>query len=203
MEKEIWKSILGYEGIYEISNYGNVRRISYDHYQNQKEFSIPFYKKPAKDKDGYLRYSLAKNNKDKSYFAHRLVAQAFIPNPNNYPIINHIDCNPQNNYYKNLEWCNHKYNTEYALRLKRLIPRKASTHYASKYVYQYDKDGNFLNVFNGSCDAARKLNILSGHIRECCRGVLKTYKGFIFRYGDKINQTSTTIKSISEKLENK
>lgn len=100
--KEIWKPILGYENLYSISNFGNVFSI-------QSKRNI----KQTKNSKGYLIVGLCKNKKRKSCLIHRLVAEAFIDNPNKLPEINHKDENPLNNTITNLEWCTHKYNMNY------------------------------------------------------------------------------------------
>lgn len=107
LPKQIWKDIPGYEGKYQVSNTGEVRSLNYNGTRKSKVL------KQGTDKDGYKRVHLYKNGKNKNYLVHRLVAQAFLPNPNNYPIINHKDENPSNNYYKNLEWCTYEYNNNY------------------------------------------------------------------------------------------
>lgn len=99
---EIFKDVKGYEGLYEVSNYGNVRSL----YTNK-------ILKPATKKRGYQYVNLYKNKKGKMYQVHRLVAESFIPNTNNLPIINHKDENSQNNNVDNLEWCTYKYNSNY------------------------------------------------------------------------------------------
>lgn len=99
--KEIWKDIKNYEGLYKISNLGNVKSL--------KTNKNLYYSKSR----NYLRVSLNKNGIRKGYFIHRLVAQAFIPNPNNYPCVNHKDCNGNNNKVNNLEWCTYKQNNSY------------------------------------------------------------------------------------------
>jgi len=100
--QEIWKDIEGYEGLYQVSNLGNVKSIKNN-----------IIKKPSKLPKGYLQICLNKNGKLKYISIHRLVAQAFIPNPNNLPCVNHKDCNPQNNNINNLEWCTYKENNSY------------------------------------------------------------------------------------------
>ncbi len=100
--KEIWKPILGYENLYNISNLGNVFSI-----KNNRNI------KPTKNSKGYLMVGLCKKKKRKSCLVHRLVAKAFIDNPSNLPEINHKDENPSNNAASNLEWCTHKYNMSY------------------------------------------------------------------------------------------
>lgn len=107
LPKQIWKDIEGYEGKYQVSNTGKVRSLNYRHTGKTKVM------RQYTDKDGYKNITLRTNGKRKVYFIHRLVAQAFLPNPNNYPIINHKDENKTNNAVWNLEWCTYKYNTNY------------------------------------------------------------------------------------------
>ena len=105
MEAEIWKSIKGYEGHYFVSNLGSVK--TNNHYGSGKDAIL----KPAKDNKGYLRVSLTKDKILKTYKVHRLVALAFIENPNNKPYVNHIDGNRANNHVENLEWVTPSENT--------------------------------------------------------------------------------------------
>ena len=118
MTEEIWKPIEGYEGLYEVSSYGRVRSLDryvkcdYERYRLHKGKILS----PGKDKDGYLFVVLSCNGKHKTITVHRLVAQAFIPNPYNLPQVNHRDENPSNDNVDNLEWCNAKYNSNYKTR---------------------------------------------------------------------------------------
>lgn len=108
---EIWKPINNFEDYYEISNFGNIRKIGG---KNQfGKFKIFKNIKPYMNEKGYLKVGLSKNNRRKIYKLHRLVAEHFLPNPNNYPEINHIDFNKQNNRVDNLEWCTHKENIQH------------------------------------------------------------------------------------------
>ncbi len=125
---EIWKDIKGYEGLYQISNYGRVKSIprtkkhSYNGIAHLKEKILkPIYI------NGYQRVSLCKNSKATYMFVHKLVANAFIKNPNNYPEINHIDENKANNIYNNLEWCTHSYNINYGTRNERVSQKEKET----------------------------------------------------------------------------
>ena len=122
---EEWKSIPGYECLYEVSNLGRVR--SLDRYVKGKSESYRLHKgkvlSPGKDKDGYLQVCLCCNGKYKIISVHRLVAQAFIPNPDNLPMINHKDEVKTNNSVDNLEWCTVKYNSNYKGVLKRRSQR--------------------------------------------------------------------------------
>ena len=110
MNREIWKDISGYEGLYQVSNLGRVKSLNYlgHHKEVIKKPSLP--KKTIMKPSQYYKVILYKNGKAKNFFVHRLVAEAFIPNPDNLPQVNHIDHNPFNNRADNLEWCTAKYN---------------------------------------------------------------------------------------------
>ena len=118
MNEEIWRPIVGYEGLYEVSSYGRVR--SLDRYDSNNHFLKGRILKLCADKDGYLNVGLSSNNKVKKYKVHRLVAEVFIPNPNNLPQVNHKDENPSNNRVENLEMCDAKYNSNYGSRKDRV-----------------------------------------------------------------------------------
>lgn len=123
---EIWKSIDGYNGLYEVSNFGNVKRVS--HKTKLKNGAIRTFdeklKKQGTDKDGYKTVMLYIGRNKKLFKVHRLVALAFIDNPNNLPMINHKDENKANNNINNLEWCDVLYNNNYGTRNKRLSESK-------------------------------------------------------------------------------
>lgn len=112
---EIWKDIKGYEGLYQVSNFGRIR--SLDRWRNSGTggyFQTGKILKTKEDVNGYLRVSLLKNGKYQKMNVHRLIAIAFIPNENNFPIINHKDGNKLNNNISNLEWCTYSYNSKHA-----------------------------------------------------------------------------------------
>lgn len=119
---EIWKEITGYEGLYQVSNLGNVRRIG--HLETNKNGIQRMLKdknlKPKVDGKGYVHVILFNQNKRKTIRIHRLVAEMFIPNPNNYPQVNHKDEDKQNNKVDNLEWCTNKYNSNYGNRCQNI-----------------------------------------------------------------------------------
>lgn len=175
---ERWEKIQDFED-YEINNNGVIRRISYNGNAKNKQYKVPYYIKPRKDKDGYLRYTLCKNGKMKYFFAHRLVAKTFIPNPNKLPVVNHKDGNKENNNVDNLEWCSIRYNNIHALK-KGL--RNMKNNKLSKKVAQYDKKGNLINIFKSANDAKRITGYSQGHISECCRNEIKQYNGYVWKY---------------------
>ena len=116
--QEIWKPIKGYEGLYEVSNLGKVRNCRKR--KSKKLFSDGILSEHVNGKEGVAKYisiGLWKNNKPTYRYIHRLVAEAFVPNPENKPYVNHIDGNPKNNRSDNLEWCTHKENMQHAKEL--------------------------------------------------------------------------------------
>ena len=115
---EEWRPIVGYEGLYEVSSYGRVR--SLDRYDSNNHFLKGRILKLCADKDGYLNVGLCLGNKVKKYKVHRLVAEAFLLNPDNLPQVNHRDEDKTNNRAENLEMCNAKYNSNYGSRKDRV-----------------------------------------------------------------------------------
>lgn len=170
---EIWKDIVGYEGLYQVSNYGKVKSFNY---LGHGKIAIL---KPSTTNDGYLRVVLCVNRVRKYMSVHRLVAETFIENVNNLPQVNHKDENPSNNYVYNLEWCTVKYNSNYGSRNEKLSFSKMNK--CSKSVIQYDRDGNFINQYPSIREAERS-GFRSGHIIDCCKGKTKHHKGYIWRY---------------------
>ena len=121
---EIWKNIDGYEGKYQVSNFGQVKSMI-----GQEKVLHP-----KKHRNGHLQIGLHKDKKRKTMYIHRLVAQAFIPNPDNLPCVNHKDENPNNNNVDNLEWCTQKYNCNYGTRVDRIMETKKQQY---KKIYKY------------------------------------------------------------------
>lgn len=124
--EEIWKDIIGYEGLYQISNLGNVKSLPRKHSPKNKIL------KPSLNNKGYLIIKLCKNKKHNQKKMHRLIASAFIPNPENKPQINHIDCVKTNNSIPNLEWCTAKENIVHAEKNKLLYHPTGSDQWMSK-----------------------------------------------------------------------
>ena len=169
---EEWKDIEEYEGLYQVSNLGRVKSL----YWNNERIM-----KTAKDKDGYLLVNLYKNKKGKSYLVHRLVAMAFIPNPNNLPEVNHKDEDKTNNNVDNMEWCGRKYNINYGTGIERRS-EKQKTAQRCIPVYQYTLDGKFIAEYLSIHEVERQTGYFNGHISNCCNGKRKTAYGFIWRY---------------------
>lgn len=177
MEKEIWKPVKGYEGFYEISTFGNIRSldriiINSKGVKRMVKSSIP---KSRKSNRGYLRIQLHKNGTSKEFSIHRLVAEAFIPNPNNLPCVNHKDENPLNNHVDNLEWCTYKYNSNYGTSRERLSKSKRK----NRPVLQLDLHGNVIKEFPTLIEV-RDDGFLPSNVGDCCRGIGLSYKGFLW-----------------------
>ena len=175
---ETWKDVAGYEGLYQVSDQGNVR--------SKRRFgSKGGILKPKVDRDGYLQVGLSQNGQQKSFYIHRLVATAFIPNPSNLPVINHKDENPKNNAVDNLEWCTTKYNLNYGTcraRLAAKLKGKFVNGPLAKAVLQYDKSGNFVREWPSTIEVQRQTGFTQSHISGCCRGRYKSAYGYIWRF---------------------
>lgn len=164
MIEEIWKDIFGYEGLYQVSNLGRIK--SYDKYKWNRFKYIKLKGKQLKlsnDKNGYKIICLTKNKKEIMHKVHRLVAKAFIPNPNNYSCINHKNEIKDDNRVENLEWCDVKYNNIYGSRINKVKTK------LNKKVNQYDLQGNFIKTYNSmqSIKEHLKINNISS-ISVCC-----------------------------------
>lgn len=177
--EELWKDIKGYEGCYKISNTGkvlSVKRILHTAYHNRLHITNERILQPYITKNGYEIVSLNKDNKKDRYLVHRLVAEAFIPNPESLPQVNHKDENKVNNHFENLEWCTAKYNGEYSGTL-----RKAHS-VIKRSVAQYTKTNEFIKVFESANYASRQTGIKQSSITYACQGKYKTAGGYIWKY---------------------
>lgn len=174
---EIWKDYKDYEGLYMVSNWGRAK--SLDTYIKDRNGTVRFCKgrilKPVIVGRGYLKVNLYKNNKQKQYYVHRLVAEAFIPNPENLPEVNHKDENKLNNNAENLEWCDREYNCNFGTRNEKVAKK------CSKPVVQYTLDGQFVREWESIRECGRN-GFNQGNICMCCQGKLKKYKDFIWKY---------------------
>lgn len=167
MTFEEWRPVKGYEGLYEASNTGKVASLNYNGTGARHEL------KPLRKDHGYLAVRLYKNGKWRTIRLHRIIAEAFIPNENNLPEINHIDEDKSNNAASNLEWCTRKYNCNYGSRIERLS--KAMTNgKLSKAVIATLPDGS-IEEYPSQGEAARQLKCSQGRISDACKGLLETY----------------------------
>ena len=170
--QEIWKDIPGYEN-YQISNLGNVKSLNY--LRTGKEKLL----KPGLSSSGYYFVPLCKNGEKKYFRVHRLVALAFIPNPDNKPCVDHINGDRLDNREKNLRWCTNKENQNYPLARK----NKINNPKLSKPILQIDiNTGKIINEYPSIMEVERQLEIAGGNISNCCNGKLKTAYGYYWRY---------------------
>ena len=179
--KEVWKDVIGYEGFYKVSNLGNVKRINSKvksclrHLGGYKIVKEHFMTPRIINK--YYSVHLCKDGKSKNVRVHRLVATAFIPNPNNLPQINHKDENKLNNNAENLEWCSCKYNQNYGTRKQK---RELSK---TKPIQKINKQtGEIIETYISLSSAARKNDISFKAISKYALGKSKTSGGYIWKY---------------------
>ena len=171
MEEE-WRDVVGYEGLYQVSNMGRIKSFPRKGTRTKEDRIL----KPLQNNNSYQYVDLYKNKKVKRYLIHRLVASTFIDNFKNYNCVNHKDENPKNNKVDNLEWCTQEYNINYGTGNKRRSQTEKMT------ILQYDLQLNFIKQWEGLVEAASKLNISVGNVCSCCRGKRKHAGGYIWRY---------------------
>lgn len=142
-ENEIWKDIEGYEGMFQVSNTGRVRRLK--KWNSGRRCLVDDVSLVAQtdNGNGYLIVSLCKNKKRKNFYVHRLVATYFVDNPRSVKVVNHLDLNKKNNYYKNLEWCTCQENVLYSVDLMRKPRTKPTTNTGEMYITKQKQDGRF------------------------------------------------------------
>jgi hypothetical protein len=168
MMEEIWKAIEGYEGKYQVSNLGRVRSVERkttlcnQHGEFQRKEHGRIKSQGMNRKDGYRNVKLYRDGKMRTLYVHRLVAQAFIPNPDNLPEVNHKDEDTTNNRVDNLEWCSSKYNSNYGVGSLVRYQQK------SYRVARIDKDGNILREYPSLLEAARQTGEAIRTIRNQC-----------------------------------
>lgn len=172
-----WIDIEGFEGKYQINRNGVVRAL-----WRSNQYGRSYRKhilRQVVGRDGYCRVYLTKNGKTRCYLVHRLVAQAFIPNPNNFPQINHKSEVKTENTAENLEWCDGKYNMRYGTRLERW--RKQ----VSKPIKQMTKDGKTVAIWDSAADVNKKIGYDASSIRAVVRGKRKSAYGYVWKsYSD-------------------
>ena len=179
-EGEVWKDIKGYEGQYQVSNKGNI--YSVDRKDSQGKKCGGRMLRPGCHIDGYLQVNLYKNGIAKRKPIHRLVAEAFIPNTNGFPQVNHRDEDKVNNNVENLEWCTSKYNNNHGTRIERTSKKIRAVNVKNGEVFTFS-----------STVEARRNGYNSGAVSQACRGIYRnsngkligdgrTYKGYKWYY---------------------
>ena len=184
MISEIWRTAISdgepYEG-YKVSNFGRILSLNYKNTGKAKLMT------PVTDKDGYLQVILYKNGESKTCRVHRLVAETFLPNPENLPEVNHKDENKKNNFVflnedgsvdkkrSNLEWKTHKDNINHGTHNERMAKTK------SKRVLQLSLSGELIREWDSTQECGRN-GFNQSAVAKCCRGEQKTHKGFRFMY---------------------
>ena len=187
--EEIWKNIEGYPN-YQVSNMGRIKRLSTGYYRRTEKIL-----KPQLQNNGYLHIKLSQKDKTKCILVHRLVAQVFIPNPNNLPQVNHINEDKTDNRVENLEWCTQKYNINYGNGIsKRVKTNKENGTYKkigeinskirSKSILQFSKDNSFIRRWDCIMDVQRELGYDNKQICSCLKNRQKTAKGVKWVYAD-------------------
>ena len=184
---EIWKTAVYdgeiYEGLYKVSNLGRILSLNYKRTGKAK------LRNPVEKSNGYLQVGFSKNKKTKTCYVHRLIAETFLPNPENLPEVNHKDEDKTNNFVflnedgsvdkekSNLEWCDRKYNNNYGTRTERFIKTM------SKKVLQFSKTGEFIREWESTMECGRN-GFCQSHVAACCRGERKSHKGFLWMFAD-------------------
>lgn len=192
---EIWKPVKGFEGFYEVSTYGNVRscdRTVFVH-KSGKEHRATRKGKILKKWVAveYYHVTFSKDGKIYAPFVHKLVAETFIPNPNELRTVNHKDENKLNNQVDNLEWCTQVYNRNYGhseeKRLKSFMRSKESHKTFMKAAVQCDMDGNAIKIYKPISDV-EKDGFKYTCVINCCKGKRKSHKGYVWKYANESMQ---------------
>ena len=170
--EEIWKDIEGYKGLYQVSNLGRVKSLNYR--RTGKEGIM----KGVDDGCGYLQVALSKDGKDKKCRLNRLVAQAFLENPNSLPEVNHKNEDKTDNCVENLEWCDRAYNVNYGTGNKNRAEKR------SKPLYSINKESGLVTYWESAKVASRQTGIAKQNICACLKGNRKSAGGHIWLYAD-------------------
>lgn len=170
MNNEKWKPVEGFEGLYQVSDKGRVWSCI-----RGKEL------KAVDNGKGYQKVTLWKDHVPSQRYIHRLVATAFIPNPDLLPQVNHInEFAKDDNSVENLEWCTCEYNNNYGTKNQRTAEK------LSKKIDQYDQEGNFIQSWVSICECARQTGYDKAFIGKVCNGKVKTAYGYVWRYAKEV-----------------
>lgn len=202
MKEEIWNNIEGYEGLYQVSNLGRVKSLPDRYYR--KEGKILTNKVTAK---GYCHLQLSKNGVSKNYLVHRLTAEAFIPNPNNLPQVNHKDEDKTNNCVENLEWCDRKYNINYGNGITKRV-RTNQENGTYQKIAEINRRNLSIPIVNMTTydiypsikEAERATGIDNRQINNCLKGRQNTTKGYTWNYLYNIHLLGDT--TINRRIDN-
>ena len=187
---EEWRDVVGYEGLYQVSNMGRVKSVPrlILYCDGRRRFYNERIVKSQKVSTGYRNVSLYRNAVVEHIYVHRLVAETFIPNPNNLSDVNHKDGCKTNNILSNLEWCSRSDNQKHAYKNGlNLVHMDEAIKERSRPVIQFTPDGKFVAEYPSTMEASRITNYAQSRIATYCRGENKrflTYKGYIWRYKD-------------------
>ena len=183
MMEEIWKDIEGYEGLYQVSSLGRVRSLGRDIVRRTRYGTMAPYHisgrvlKPLHSQGDYCYVHLFdKDGASINHKVHRLVAKAFVPNPDNLNEVNHVDEDKDNNRADNLEWCKHVDNCNHGTRNERSAVKRGIQ------VEQLTLDGHHVAFYQSACEASRQTCIARKGINDCCRRHIKTAGGYLWRY---------------------
>ena len=189
--QEIWKDIKGYEGLYQVSNLGRIKSLD----KKTKNKNGEFIKKgkilkQSENSKGYLRIQLTSNKgQRKRMFVHRLVAQHFVKKEEGKNIVNHLDCNPKNNCYNNLEWTTLKGNSQYMTKLGRnkrtqewiVNLKKTLQKTLGKKVVRIDMKTKDVKIYD-YLNQTKMDGFVSSSVSKCCNGIRNKHKGYYWKF---------------------
>lgn len=206
----IYKDVKNYEGLYRVSEYGNIihlpRKVKSSRSSTGYRITTEKTLKNQANKYGYNYINLADSDGNRKHFLiHQLVARSFLDNPNNYTSINHKDEDKHNNHYSNLEWCTVRHNNLYNNRQGKINIKLQNTVKSRKAVQQLDLNNNLIQEFQSINEACRILKMCKEPISNCCNNKKRAYRGFIWKFKEKGSTTipkGSTLKSEEAQISN-